>query len=138
MSEGREYPVCLVNLPHAIPEIFDMLVFYKMAGGCRPEVDNDVISCQMVEGVEIVHLLNFGDPSSNRLGAIRIADFVTTTATTVYAYYPINAQPKGSGVNKNLFFTQQVNAVFVYYLTRWQHYSFDITLEIMVPKARLL
>ena len=83
-----------------------MSVFYKMADGCRPEVDNDVISCQMVEGVEIVHILNFGDPSSNRLGAIRIADFVTTTttatttATTVYAYYPINAQPKGSGVKK--------------------------------------
>jgi len=77
-----------------------MLVFYKMAGGCRPEVDNNgVISCQMVEGVEVVHILNFGVPSSSRLGAIRIADFVTTTATTtVYAYYPINAQPKGSGV----------------------------------------
>ena len=62
----------------------------------------------MVEGVEVVHILNFGDPSSNRLGAIRIADFVTTatttattttaTTTTEYAYYPINAQPKGSGV----------------------------------------
>ena len=74
-----------------------------MADGCRSEVDNDVISCQMVEGVEIVHILNFCVPSSSRLGAIRIADFVTTTTTattTVYAYYPINAQPKGSGVKK--------------------------------------
>jgi hypothetical protein len=72
-----------------------------MADGCRPKVDNGVISCQMVEGVEFVHILNFCDPSSSRLGAIRIADFVTTTATTVYAYYPINAQPKGSGVKKS-------------------------------------
>jgi hypothetical protein len=87
-----------VNLPHAVPEISDMSVFYKMADGCQPEVDNDVITCQMVEGFEIVHILNFAFPSSSRFGAIRIADFVTTTATTTeYAYYPINAQPKGSG-----------------------------------------
>ena len=74
-----------------------------MADGCRPEVDNGVISCQVVEGIEVVHLLNFGVPSSSRLGAIRIADFVTTatTTTTVYAYYPINAQPKGSGVKND-------------------------------------
>jgi hypothetical protein len=60
----------------------------------------------MVEGDEVVHILNFGVPSSSRLGAIRIADFVTTTTatTTVYAYYPINAQPKGSGV-KNCYIT---------------------------------
>ena len=86
-----------MNLLHAVPELFDMSVFYKMADGCRPEVDNSVISRQMVEGVEFAHILNFGVPSSSRLGAIRIAHFVTTTAT-VYAYYPINAQPKGSGV----------------------------------------
>ena len=96
-----------MNLLHAVLELFDMSVFYKMADGCRPEVDNDVISCLMMEVVEIVHILNFGDPSSSRLGAIRIADFVTTTTTTaaattttVYAYYPINAQSKSSGVKK--------------------------------------
>jgi hypothetical protein len=74
-----------------------------MAECHRPEVENDVISRQMVEGVEFVHVLNFGVPSSSRLGAIRIADFVTTTTTTEYAYYPINAQPKGSGVKNHMF-----------------------------------
>jgi hypothetical protein len=50
-----------------------------MADCCRQEVHNDVISCQKVNGVEVVHILNFGVPSSIRLGAIRMAHFVTTT-----------------------------------------------------------
>ena len=37
-----------MNLLHAVPELFDMSVFYKMADGCRPEEDNDVISCRNV------------------------------------------------------------------------------------------
>ena len=104
-----------------------------MADGCRPEVDNDVISCQMVEGVEVVHILNFGDPSSSRLGAIRIADFVTTATTTttttatVYAYYPINAQPKGSGVKNHVYVydnvtNSQLHGLAEFILTNNIHY----------------
>jgi hypothetical protein len=63
-----------------------------MANCCRPELVNDVISYQKMDGVQLVYVLISGDSSSNRKGAIRTAHFVTTTtATTEYAYYPINA-----------------------------------------------
>ena len=55
-----------MNLPYAVTEIFDMSLFYKMAEGCRPEEDNHVISCRIVEGFQIVYVLIFGDSSSRR------------------------------------------------------------------------
>ena len=56
-----------------------------MADYCRPEVDTDVTSYRKVEGVEVVLETEFGDPSSNRLGAIKIPHFVTTTTATTTA-----------------------------------------------------
>ena len=53
-----------------------------MADYCRPEVDTGVTSYRKVEGVEVVLETEFGDPSSNRLGAIKIPHFVTTATTT--------------------------------------------------------
>ena len=55
-----------MNLLNAVPELFDMSVFYKMADGCRPEVENDVISCQEVEDINVVYILIFGEPVSRR------------------------------------------------------------------------
>jgi hypothetical protein len=53
-------------LDHAVPKKFDLSLFYKMADYCRPEEDNDVISCWNVEGFKIVYVLIFGDSSSRR------------------------------------------------------------------------
>jgi hypothetical protein len=92
-----------------------------MADCCRPEVDNDVISCRKVKAVDVVHILNFGDPSLSRLGAIRKAHFVTTTATTEYAYYPINAQPKGLGLKQNSF--KDLNEIFSGFAMKKMLYS---------------
>ena len=50
-----------------------------MANYRRPEVDRDLIFGQKVGRVNVVLVTKFGDPSSNRLGAIQIAHFVTTT-----------------------------------------------------------
>ena len=59
----------------------DRMKFYKMMDYSRPEVDTDVMSYQMIEGIEVVFETKFDDPSSNRFGAIQIAHFVTTTMT---------------------------------------------------------
>ena len=69
-----------------------------MADSCRPEVASDVISGQNVEMVQLYIVTKFEGPSSNRLGAIRSAHFVTTTATatataTEYASHPITPKP---------------------------------------------
>ena len=69
---------------------------YKMADCCRPEVDSDVISGQNVGTIQVNIVTKFEGPSSNRLGAIRSAHFVTTTATataTEYASHPITPKP---------------------------------------------
>ena len=42
-----------------------------MADCRRPEVDTDVTSYRKVEGGEVVLETEFGDPSSNRLGALK-------------------------------------------------------------------
>ena len=55
-----------MNLPHAVPQIFDLSLFDKMADYCRPEEENDVISRWNVEGFQIVYVLSFGDSSSRR------------------------------------------------------------------------
>ena len=74
--------------------------FYKMADCSRPEVASDVISGQMVGTVQVNIVTKIEGPSSNRLGAIRFAHFVTTattaTATTTateYASHPITPKP---------------------------------------------
>ena len=56
-----------------------------MADCRRPEVDRDLIFGQKVGRVNVVLVTKFGDPSSNRLGAIQIAHFVTTATTTTTA-----------------------------------------------------
>ena len=51
---------------------FDLSLFYKMADYCRPEEDNDVISCRIVEGFQIVYVLIFKREllrSKNRVNA---------------------------------------------------------------------
>ena len=60
--------------------------FYKMADCSRPEVASDVISGQMVGTVQVNIVTKFEGPSSNRLGAIRSAHFVTTATTTATEY----------------------------------------------------
>ena len=75
--------------------------FYKMADCSRPEVASDVISGQNVGTIQVNIVTKFEGPSSNRLGAIRFAHFVTTTATatttattaTEYASHPITPKP---------------------------------------------
>ena len=74
--------------------------FYKMADCSRPEVASDVISGQMVGTVQVNIVTKFEGPSSNRLGAIRFAHFVTTTTATAttatateYASHPITPKP---------------------------------------------
>jgi hypothetical protein len=62
-----------------------------MADCRRPEVDRDLIFGQKVGRVNVVLETKFGDPSSNRLGAIQIAHFVTTATTT--AARPIPLRP---------------------------------------------
>ena len=66
-----------------------------MADCRRPEVDRDLIFGQKVGRVNVVLETKFGDPSSNRLGAIQIAHFVTTatTTTTTTAARPIPLRP---------------------------------------------
>ena len=56
-----------------------------MADCRRPEVDRDLIFGQKVGRVIVVLVTKFGDPSPNRLGAIQIAHFVTTTTATTTA-----------------------------------------------------
>ena len=60
----------------------DRAKFNKMADCRRPKVDRDLIFGQKVERVNVVLVSKFDDPSSNRLGAIQIAHFVTATTTT--------------------------------------------------------
>ena len=55
----------------------DPMECYKMADCCRPEVDSDVISGQNVGTIQVNIVTKFECPSSNRLGAIRSAHFVT-------------------------------------------------------------
>ena len=90
-----------MTLFQAVPVLQDLVVFYKMADSCRPEVASDVISGQKVEGIEVNIVTKFHDPSSNRLRVIRSAHFVTTTATTatatLYASHPINAPANSVG-----------------------------------------
>ena len=86
-------------LCQAVPVLHDLVVFYKMADCCRPEVASDVISGQKVGAIEVSNLTKFDDPSSNRLRVIQFAHSVTaTTATaTVYASHPINAPANSVG-----------------------------------------
>ena len=65
--------------------------FYKMADCSRPEVASDVISGQNVGTIQVNIVTKFEGPSSNRLGAIRSAHFVTTTATTTATEYASHA-----------------------------------------------
>ena len=86
----------------AVPVLQDLVVFYKMADSCRPEVVSDVISGQKVEGIEVNLVTKFHDPSSNRLRVIKFAHSVTTTATmataaTAYASHPMNAPANSVG-----------------------------------------
>ena len=86
----------------AVPVLQDLVVFYKMADSCRPEVVSDVISGQKVEGIEVNLVTKFHGPSSNRLRVIRSAHFVTTATTatataTVYASHPMNAPANSVG-----------------------------------------
>ena len=72
--------------------------FYKMADCSRPEVASDVISGQNVGTIQVNIVTKFEGPSSNRLGAIRSAHFVTTTTATTatateYASHPITPKP---------------------------------------------
>ncbi len=88
----------LMILCQAVPVLHDLVVFYKMADCCRPEVASDVISGQKVGAIEVNIVTKFHDPSSNRLRVIRSAHFVTATATaTVYASHPINAPANSVG-----------------------------------------
>ncbi len=86
-----------MTLCQAVPVLHDLVVFYKMADCCRPEVASDVISGQKVGAIEVNNLTKFHDPSSNRLRVIKFAHSVTTTATTVYASHPINAPANSVG-----------------------------------------
>ena len=87
----------------AVPVLQDLVVFYKMADSCRPEIVSDVISSQKVKSIEVNLVTKFHGPSSNRLRVIRSAHFVTATATTttatatVYASHPINAPANSVG-----------------------------------------
>ena len=67
----------------------DQAKFYKMADCRRPEVDRDLIFGQKVGSVNDVLETEFGDPSSNRLGAIKIPHFVMTTVTTAARCMPL-------------------------------------------------
>jgi hypothetical protein len=72
----------------ALTTRLERMKFYKMTDYCRPEVDTDVMSYQMIEGIEVVLETKFDCPSSNRLGAIQIAHFVTTTMTWRVTLHP--------------------------------------------------
>ena len=95
-------------LCQAVPVLHDLVVFYKMADCCRPEVASDVISGQKVGAIEVNNLTKFHDPSSNRLRVIKFAHSVTTTTATtattattttatVYASHPMNALANSVG-----------------------------------------
>ena len=63
-------------LRKAVPVLFDQVVFYKIAGYCRPEVAGDVISGLRAFGVEVVPLTKFGDSTSSRSCIIRPSCFL--------------------------------------------------------------
>ena len=89
-----------MTLCQAVPVLHDLVVFYKMADCCRPEVASDVISGQKVGAIEFNNLIKFHDPSSNRLRVIKFAHSVTTATTTtatVYASHPMNALANSVG-----------------------------------------
>ena len=92
-----------MTLCQAVPVLHDLVVFYKMADCCRPEVASDVISGQKVGAIEVNNLTKFHDPSSNRLRVIKFAHSVTTatttatTAATAYASHPMNAPANSVG-----------------------------------------
>ena len=62
-----------MTLCQAVPVLHDLVVFYKMADCCRPEVASDVISGQNVGTIQVNIVTKFEGPSSNRLGAIKFA-----------------------------------------------------------------
>ena len=54
-----------MTLCQAVPVLHDLVVFYKMADCCRPEVVSDIISGGIKEDIEVNLCVNFGNPRSS-------------------------------------------------------------------------
>ena len=80
-----------MTLRQVVPVLHDLVVFYKMADCCRPEVASDTISGQKVGVIEAYNLTKFHDPSSHCLRVIKFTHSVKAMMAMAYASHRMNA-----------------------------------------------